>query len=212
MTIYAKPHTTWSSHENDFRFSMFKEFDNIMIKVCLREQSLRMFLIKKDGNQLLTSAGTPNRDGKTRRPDGLPAPARRVQVFPEQKPSRWARSLPTLPSTQLTQCQWCKHELRMYFHSRAGENPSRANLPSRCVSNSKVRRCRWYSVFENPDRALIGRKSPGNGTLGLISVKQQAYYCKSRQHKPWILSFCHSCPLCGEEDPLPILNNSCSAG
>lgn len=88
MTVYAKPHITWSSHENDFRLSMFKEFDNIMIKVCLREQSLRMFLIKKDGNQLLTSAGTPNRDGKTRRPDGLLAPARRIQVFPEQKLSR----------------------------------------------------------------------------------------------------------------------------
>ena len=67
---------------------MFKEFDNIMIKVCLRKQSLRMFLIKKDGNQLLTSAGTPNRDGKTGRPDGLLAPARRIQVFPEQKASR----------------------------------------------------------------------------------------------------------------------------
>lgn len=99
------------------------------------------------------------------------------------------------------------------FHSRAGENPSRANLPSRCVSNSKVRWCQWYSVFENPDRALIGRKSPGNGTLGLISVKQQAYYCKPRQHKPWILTKFLSLmpPLWGRRSSTNSYN-SCPAG
>lgn len=87
----------------------------------------------------------------------------------------------------------------MYFHSRAGENPSRANLPSRCVSNSKARRqvpiqCLWKS-WQSSDR----RKSPAMEPWDSISVKQQAYYCKSRQHKPWILSFCHSCPLAGKK-------------
>lgn len=164
-----------------------------------------MFLMQKDGYQLLTSTGTPVKEGKTRWDPGTCQQGSDVPRI-EPAPLSWIllSSLPYIffgevSMSALVLTSWlvqlfAKVSTVSLLHPKSlnfndVKMNSSANVTCRAehvktlpepicladtVSNSEVRWCQWYSVFEDPDRALIGGKSPPKGTLGLTSVKQQA--------------------------------------